>query len=305
MNAKHIKIQSKKYAVEGEIIESETESKLVFEYDSKKSEIILSSDFTSLEKCESVTSTIIDDYVDKLCSNNERKPMLHKWYMEETVYGDNKEYTILRGTVSGHRYLMDSIFITTSSLKSYAIDNDNGELIAVTKNTVYHCPLSSCNFEKQDLVKKQILNYEKIKQYYQNKANAEKPTIDDGKVLLVISNHDAYYFNSLYYKPINAEQPIKYDAHPHTGMSQDSFLIFGKEVYLSYFPHYQNIEFYNERIGDKPFYIENIGDITIYCKTFCGIIKLNPKERKRVSKENAETKNTILSGRNLYPAEFL
>ena len=54
-----------------------------------------------------------------------------------------------------------------------------------------------------------------------------------------------------------------------------------------------------------PFYIENIGDITLYCRTFRGLIKLDPGERKEVTKENAEKVSIDLPDGDLYPAVFI
>ena len=100
---------------------------------------------------------------------------------------------------------------------------------------------------------------------------------------------------------------MKYFAGPHIGTFQDSFLIRSREgdIDLRYFPHSQNIEFYTQDTDNKPFYIENIGDITLYCHTFSGLIKLDPGERKEVTKENAEKVSVDLSDNDLYPAAFI
>lgn len=237
---------------------------------------------------------------------NERKTMLYYWYMEE-VNREENECTIMHGIVSGHKKLIDSLPIHTSRVRSYTIDYEDSELVVQTENTVYHCPLAYCNFEKQDLVKNQIPNYEKIRQEYKNKIKEELPVADEGNVLLVISNHNEFYFHSLYYKPEGADAEVKYSAFPHIGMFQDSFLIISEEgnIDLRYFPHFQNIEFYMQDTDNKPFYIENLGDITLYCRTLNGLIKLNPGERKEVSEENAEKEEVDLSDEDLYPAMII
>ena len=73
---------------------------------------------------------------------------------------------------------------------------------------------------------------------------------------------------------------------------------------LRYFPHFQNIEFYSEDTEGCPFFIENIGDIIIYARTHAGTIKLEPGERKEVTRENAEREKPVLPGGDLYPARI-
>ena len=51
-----------------------------------------------------------------------------------------------------------------------------------------------------------------------------------------------------------------------------------------------------------PLYIENIGDVVIYAKTHCGVIKLEPGDRKEVTRENAEKEILVLPNGDLYPA---
>jgi len=89
--------------------------------------------------------------------------------------------------------------------------------------------------------------------------------------------------------------------------NQDSFLIGTKnhEIDLRYFPHYQNIEFYSEDTDDKPWYIENIGDVTLFAKTSKGLIKLLPGECKEVCSENAEAEKPVLATGDLYPAGII
>lgn len=246
------------------------------------------------------------NFKDDLNQDSKRKTMLYYWYMED-VNCAGIDFTIMHGIVSGHHRLMDSTFINTSLINSYTVNYDDSELVVQTENTVYHCPLAYCNFDQQDLVKNQIPDYEKIKRKYKGRAEKEQPTADEGEVLLVISNHDGYYFNSLYYKPKGAYTKVKYFAGPHIGTFQDSFLIRSGEgdIDLRYFPHSQNIEFYTQDTDNMPFYIENIGDITLYCRTFSGVIKLDPGERKKVTKENAEKVSVDLPDNDLYPAAFI
>ena len=83
---------------------------------------------------------------------------------------------------------------------------------------------------------------------------------------------------------------------PHIGMFQDSYLIHceGTSVYIKYFPHYQNIEFYSVDTENKAFFVENIGDITLYVRFIGGLICLGPGERKEVCEANAEKEEPLL-----------
>ena len=133
------------------------------------------------------------------------------------------------------------------------------------------------------------------------------PTIEAGKVLLVLSDFDEYYFHSLYYKPEEADNPVRYTGYPHVGMFQDSYLIETEnyEIDIRYFPHYQNIEFYSEDTKRRPLFIENIGDIPLYASTSQGMLKVSPGERKEVSSENVEKERPVLPKGDLYPAGII
>ena len=113
---------------------------------------------------------------------------------------------------------------------------------------------------------------------------------------VMLSNFDEYYFNSLYYKPAYAAEKMPFRGTPHIGMFQDSYLIHceGTSVYIKYFPHYQNIEFYSVDTENKAFFVENIGDITLYVRFIGGLICLGPGERKEVCEANAEKEEPLL-----------
>lgn len=115
------------------------------------------------------------------------------------------------------------------------------------------------------------------------------PMIEEGKVLLVISDCDEYYFHSLYYKSVGAETNLSYTVFPHTGMTRDSFLIESEDatIDIRYIVESEKLIFYSEDTDDKPFYIENIGDDTLYARTSKGLFQLNPGERKKISHEYA------------------
>ncbi len=49
----------------------------------------------------------------------------------------------------------------------------------------------------------------------------------------------------------------------------------------------------------------HIGDVVIYARTSAGTIKLEPGDRKEVTKENAEDETPILPSGDLYPAGII
>lgn len=244
------------------------------------------------------------NYVNEAVAVNGRRKMLHYWYLDECMDCGEK-FIIAHGVVTGHNNLPDSYEIHTSKVKNVVVNHGTEEAEIYTMNSIYYCPLEYCDFMKQDKAPHIIPNYKQIKEQYQNKR--KDPSIEEDKVLLVISNFSEYYFDSLYYLPQGEKEIAEYNAYPHIGTFQDSYLIRTKngQVDIRYFPHWQNIEFYAMHTGGKPVYIENIGDATLYAKCPCGILRLNPGERKEVRKENAEKEDVVLCGGDLYPTMYL
>ena len=228
-----------------------------------------------------------------------RNSHLRYWYVDGEL---NSSCWMAHGIVTGHPKLEDATFIHTSTINNILIDKENGEAVIKTRNTEYHCPLEYCRWDEQEEHPDSIPEYEWIKENFENKIHY--PSIEDEKVLLVISNFNEYYFNSLYYKPNAAGEKLSYKGVPHIGMFQDSFLIRSEDssIDLRYFPHFENIEFYLEHTDGKRFYIQNIGDCTLYARTSKGYIKLNPGERKEVSEDNAEAEEPVLHMGDLYSA---
>jgi len=233
----------------------------------------------------------------------EYRAMLYHWYIDErTEEGDT--YQFARGNVKGSIKFIDSTRIFTSEIRGMELDEAAEEMILHTRNSIYYCPLNYCQFHKQAKAPHLIPGFEYLREKYEGKLT--NPTIESGSVLLVLSNFDEYYFNSLYYQPEGEAKPLECDGHAHIGTFQDSYLI-NTEKYridLRYFPHYQNIQFYAEGTDNRPWYLENIGDITLYARTSAGVIRLEPGDRKEVKKENAEKDEPVLPGGDLYPAGF-
>lgn len=300
-----IPVYSEKYGVHGVIRDFGVVTKLYFSYDDKKIEMGINKNPLKDIAFEDLGRDIIESYIMNLVSNSDgRKLQLHYWHIDEHEYGDGNTYRIAHGIVTGHKRIPDAIDMHSSEVRAVHVDEAAEELVVTTRNSVYHCPLSYCDFEKQDEFSDIVPEYERIKERYQNAI--DYPTIDPGNVLLVLSNFSEYYFHSLYYVPLDSEtsEPLEYIGWPHVGTFQDSFLVGTKDqsIDLRYFPHFQNIEFYVLRTGGHPLFIENIGDVVLYASTNVGTIRLEPGDRKEVAEENVEEKKPILPDGDLYPA---
>ncbi len=295
MGIKMITVVSPKYYKVGVVCDNGITRTLDFMDGEKEIHMGIESDFNRTYR--EIAGELIDAYFEKKGQKPPKvdKVSLHHWYFRK--YPDG---IIAKGIVSGHPRLTDSTFITTSLVRN--IEMGEAELLVQTINTLYHLPLESCNFRKQDKDPKALEGYEEIKEKYQGLI--VDPTIEDGKVLLVLSNYDSYYFHSGYLKDPEEGVPREFSGHAHIGTFQDSYLINDDkyEIDIRYFPHYENIEFYSENTGERPLFVDNIGTRTLYVQASCGIIRLDPKERKEVCKGNAEDDAPPLAGGDLYPA---
>ena len=302
-----IAVYSEKYDIHGIVRDYGMVTKLFFTYEGKEIVMGIQRNILNGEKYEDLGRNLIDSYVTNLASHEEGKRLqLHYWYIGEHEMQGEK-FRLGHGIVTGHKKLSDATDMHTSAVEAIHIDEEEGELVLTTRNSVYHCPLAYCSFRKQDEYPDIIPNYERLKEKYKDKI--EYPSIEAGKVLLVLANFCDYYFHSLYYVPKDSENGkcLGFSGYPHIGTFQDSYLINtdGYEIDLRYFPHYQNIEFYSEDTDGCPWFIENIGDVVIYAETSIGTIKLEPGDRKEVVKENAENETPILPGGDLYPARIM
>ena len=305
LDKKVYEIYSEKYNISGQILDYGVVTKLQFSYQEKEREIAIKRPFpdNSKEALVGLGIQTIEDYIKNLEPPKKRKLMIHYWYVDEnTDDATGEKYMCAHGIVTGHNRIADTHRIHTSEVFAIEIDGLTGEALIRTRNSWYHCPLAYCDFDKQDEFPLFIPDYEIVKAEYKDKR--ECPSIEAGKVLVVLSNFDRYYFHSLYYLPEGACEKAEYRSCAHIGTFQDSYLIWMEEhpINISYFPHFQNIEFYSQETDGKPLYLENIGDVPLYAKTFSGTICLQPGERKEVKEENAEENPQMLPKGDLYPA---
>ena len=302
-----IEVYSEKYDIHGTVVDYGVVTKLFFTYEGREIVMGIHRNILKDEKYEDLGKDIIESYVANLASHEEgRKLQLHYWYVaEHEIHGEM--FRVGHGIVTGHRKLLDALDMHTSAVEAVHIDEGAGEMVLTTRNSVYHCPLAYCNFKKQDKYPDILLDYERLKERYQD--TIEYPSREPGKVLLVLADFCRYYFHSLYYVPKDSEdgKKVEFSGWSHVGTLQDSYIIEIDDytIDLRYFPHYQNIEFYSEMTNGCPLFIENIGDSAIYAQTSAGTLKLEPGDRKEVAKENAEKETPILPGGDLYPAGII
>ena len=295
MDKKIYEIHSEKYGVDGKVLDYGMVIKLEFSYKGHQYSVGIAHRFK--EELADVGLRTMEQTIEKLLSGDAPKtPMLHNWFVS-----GNDAKMIAHGVVTGHKKLPDTMFIHTSPIKGIEIDSECGEATIITMNTIYRCPLNSLKFSEQDNHPELIHDYEAVREKFS--VPFEEPEIEQGKVLLVLSDHDEYYFHSLCVKDKDGK-PVKYSAHPHIGTFQDSYLISadGGKVDLAYFPHFRNIEFYSCHTDNRPLYAENIGESVIYIGCQGHDYKLDPGERKELVEDNAEKDVPDLPDGDLYPA---
>ena len=299
MDVKEIEVYSNKYDIKGRIIDAGFVVKLIFEYAGRTVTMGLDRSVSHKGTYQEEGEQLIDSYIDNLYSEQDNEIKVYNWYFE-----DLHTFLRLRGVVTGHSEFNDGTAIYLF-VKSYEVDFNRDEVRVYLEDVVYHCPLMYMNFRKQnkrDPEHSIFPEFEEIEKRYKGK----KPVydIEPGKVLLVLSNHDEYYFNTLYCKPDEESEEKDYTAFPHTGNYQDSYLImsYDNSIDIRFFPHFQYIEFYMQDTGGWPLYIENSGSTILYCMTEEGLIRLEPHARKLVCTENVEKQMIKLPGGDLYPA---
>ena len=158
-----IPVYSEKYGVHGVIRDFGVVTKLYFSYDDKKIEMGINNNPLKDISFEDLGRDIIESYIMNLVSNSDgRRLQLHYWHIDEHKYGDGNTYHIAHGIVTGHKRLPDAIDMHSSEVRAVHVDEAAEELVVTTRNSVYHCPLSYCDFEKQDEFSDIIPEYERI-----------------------------------------------------------------------------------------------------------------------------------------------
>ena len=238
----------------------------------------------------------LESLIDKAPSDALREPVLHYWYLDK----NKDDQIIAHGVVTGHPKFNDSQKIYTSPFSGVEIDDERGDAIIKTEYFNYRCPLRYLRFRKQDKFPDPVPAYEEIKSKYSGQI--EMPEIEQGKVLLVLSDFNEYYFHSLCAKDENGEL-MDYTGWAHTGWTQDSYLIQTEDekIDIRYFPHFRNIEFYSDYTDGMPLYAENIGGGVIYIQYDGHDFRLDPGVRLELTEKNAAGNISDLPDGDLYP----
>lgn len=297
------------FGTKGQVCDYGMAIKLEFEYEGKKHEIGLS---RGLDNDLAQTGTKVMETVISRFLGKGSQPRLYNWYISDK---DNQAH----GNVKGNPKIKDTTFIHTSTVNGVEIDFENEEALITTRHTLYHAPLSHCDIDMQAGFPDMLPEFEKIKEKYSKGRIVDPrlfgeierrivfPTIEQGKILLVLSDFDEYYFHSLCVIGEDGE-PLRYSAHAHIGTYQDSFLILadkGKSVIdLRYFPHYGNIEFYASDTDGMPLYAENISESTLYIRLHKLMFSLKGGQRIELCEKNACEDIDGLPDGDMYPAQF-
>lgn len=128
-----------------------------------------------------------------------------------------------------------------------------------------------------------IPDYELIKK--ESKVKKKEAIIEAGKVLLVISNKERYYFENLYCVPEGKKKRIDINIKVHLGMMDDSYLIRGVGVYIRYFQQNNYLKFYLIDTNQMPLYIQNNGDSFVEIEMKERKIEIKVGERKEIGKK--------------------
>lgn len=236
---------------------------------------------------------------------------LHNWYISRVEQEEKGVCYIAHGNVTGHPRLRDTAHIYTSHIQKVERDEENNEIILITRNTRYQCKVTECNFQITE-TREMIPEFDELKEKYGNREVRYETEKDS--LLLVFSDHKRYYFEDAIadYKG----KRYQFYIHVHVGMVQDSCLIWCDELEdivnwewadVRYFPHVQHLEFYCYDLSEIHLYIENVGDGDIFCSFDFGTMRIKAGERKRVSRENREedVNKRELNHTDLYPALLL
>ena len=285
------KIKSQKYNITGKAEYDTNLLTLSFPYNEEEqiiSKIVEDID----EEINFFEYEFIDFYIEKVLIPKSEQTLLNNWYIEDidrTIF-NKKNCQIAIGYCINHRKLPDNTLLHSSKVLSLYLDSSKQEIIIESRNSIFHCPLDYCNFHQQDKTPHLIPYYEKVKKQHEN--SDAYPKIEEGNFLLVLSSDYHFLFHSAYCKLNKQDKPIHFTSDIHSGMFTDSVLIHkdrddktdteGLTFDLRFYPGFRNAEFYCEKTGHLPFYIQNVGSNPLTCTTEKGRITLEPSERKKI-----------------------
>ena len=229
---------------------------------------------------------------------------LYQWFLKKHEKTDGQVFFVACGNVTGHSGIMDTTYIHTSPMVGYEILEGSEEILIHTRNSNYYCGMADFDFEAAETYEA-IPEWEELSQPYRNAMKSYE--VPDQSALIVYSDHCEYFFD---YAAVRMKgELIELSMTVQVGTMQESVVINGDDtpmegyIDIGYYPHYRHMEYYSCYIGGVDIYIENAGDNTIYSTFDIGVIKLEPGQRKLVSKDNIESRENIpeLHKGTLYP----
>ncbi len=295
------KIHSLKYDKEGSVCtDKDSVTWVMFEHDNGK--VYIS---TEDKKPKSEYIALMEDYLEMFDNNTFKDPLsdmdtgnktvLYRWSIRTSCFENVSPRLV--GTLKGHPQFEDGGHFATSLPADYHVDHRSEELIVSDMNTVIHCPLRYADYR---LIESKgtadfIEDYEKYSAKYDKAPTFFKPD-KDGSLVLLFSDFNENYFNSMYCVLLGESKPVKYYSYTHLGTIADSFLVQDEDGYsclvngldIRFFPGKWPIRFYRENTKGMPWYIYNIGYSVLVFKTSCGLIRVAPNMCKRVCEENVE-----------------
>lgn len=281
---------NEKYNVFAEMEYDENISILNFWYRGRQ--IKLSWDiFDPSDHEEEGASLLIGKYIEELLEKRENIVIYRNWHVRESEIADDKGKLI--GIRARRDYRYAAKMTSVESIGKVVVDELNHRVLCLSSGAMYICPLEFCDFLQQDKSPYMFVDYYKLKPLYENRKK-ERP-IDSGKVHLKLSNYNAYYFDSIYYKPYDKKDDIRFFSAANPAANQDSFTIMAKEdprIDLRYIIESGYIQFYSQDTKAIPLFIENTGDIEITVVTNIGTMLIKANEVKEVVEHNMDDSET-------------
>ncbi|WP_405322087.1 hypothetical protein [Frisingicoccus sp.] len=227
-------------------------------------------------------------------------PKLYDWYITQWTSNDGSKILQANGIVTGHKRLVDTTFIYTSSVKEVSMEGDIA--IIQTMNTRYECRMDCANYEKFEATDL-IPNFDAYRKKYGGGLRKKDIHLEEDGVVITLGNNRQYYFESIYAR-IKDQERYSDQAHLHIGMMQDSvlctFTLGDTYINYRYFPYQGlHVEFYSW-MDEMDTYIENCGDEPIRVSVRGKVYKIGCDERKKIIPENAEKETHGLGTRDLY-----
>ncbi len=242
-----------------------------------------------------LTGTPINPDESECDKRSDKKTKLFRWHVRK-IENNGEVYFAAEGNVIDHPYCINSERVVTKPLIRACYEEGSEEVLLYTKETEYHCLISECTFHGEGTCE----YIPELKKFEQNKKQLNTPEaphdMQDGSVLVILSDHYEYYFDSAFVKHQGNCERLAMDVH--YGMIVDTCLISGKIeeqkedhentklLHIYYKPHSYHLEFYVWEAGEFNVYFENSGEYTIYLTTPEGIIEASPGKRVLVKREN-------------------